>query len=410
MPFDLITLMEFVKPVVASLANNVAPLCGAAASTAVLPLPRVGPGRALGLAVRSYFAKLREISIRQAEIRSLQDRLGTLSDSDDYLVVYGPNGVGKTCLLRTALRHTLGVVYVVVSPGNTAGIIADNAFRTLTKIDYAHFNPQGSVRRVLFWYRSIFRLRPPIVVLCVAEARNGNYAEMTAATRRLAAMGLRVIVDASENSLDTGVLSTKRERAHPVDLLTRDQVAAIPKFQALFTEVEDPALARLLWTVVGGNPAVLESLADELRRHTSAKQGWWGARVEKAEAQRRKAETLETRRKVTREFVLELLRKAISLRTNAVLMNKASILELFAGMDAAVVSKETLEEIGAVISEIQTCKLFRTTPSKKIVPSSPAVAFALQHRLHDPDLEAPTALTELAARCSQQAQAPGIAP
>eukprot|EP00993_Chasmostoma_nieuportense_P001468 NODE_2348_length_1204_cov_30.239554_g2234_i0.p2 GENE.NODE_2348_length_1204_cov_30.239554_g2234_i0~~NODE_2348_length_1204_cov_30.239554_g2234_i0.p2 ORF type:complete len:209 (-),score=50.84 NODE_2348_length_1204_cov_30.239554_g2234_i0:116-742(-) len=208
---------------------------------------------------------------------------------------------------------------------------------------------------------------------------------MTAATRRLAAMGLRVIVDASENSLDTGVLSTKREEAHPVDLLTRDQVAAIPEFQALFTEVEDPALARLLWTVVGGNPADLERLAAELRRHTTAKQ-------------------------VTGEFVLRLLQDAISLRTDAVLMNKASILELFAGMDAAVVSGETLEEIGAVMSEIQTCKLFRTTPSEEIVPSSPAVAFALQHRLHATDLKAPTALTELAARCSQQPQAPGIAP
>jgi hypothetical protein len=89
----------------------------------------------------------------------------------------------------------------------------------LTRINTPWFNPLNSARRVLFCY-NLFH-KPPVVHLELSERNEGNnFAEVTGATRYLAALGLRALLDASPNSLPPEALATKRQvRDHSLDLI-----------------------------------------------------------------------------------------------------------------------------------------------------------------------------------------------
>lgn len=63
-------------------------------------IPRIGPGRAVWIALRSRFAfKPQPESLRREEIKLLKNELALKDFGQSYLVVTGEKGVGKTCLL-----------------------------------------------------------------------------------------------------------------------------------------------------------------------------------------------------------------------------------------------------------------------------------------------------------------------
>ena len=77
-------------------------------------LPKVGLGRAGVLGLKSVARSLRTKSIRHDEVQKVRNVLSNLSRGC-YLVVTGPNDVGKTCLVSTALHRRFGVTTIDVS-------------------------------------------------------------------------------------------------------------------------------------------------------------------------------------------------------------------------------------------------------------------------------------------------------
>jgi Cdc6-like AAA superfamily ATPase len=82
---------------------------GGAVVSAIGLIPRIGPGRAVWIALRSRFAfKPVPESLRLAEIKLLKSEIADKDFGQGYLVVTGEKGVGKTCLLNTVTSKTPG--------------------------------------------------------------------------------------------------------------------------------------------------------------------------------------------------------------------------------------------------------------------------------------------------------------
>ena len=77
-------------------------------------IPRVGLVRALSLGYKSYFKTTYPLSVRESEIKQLNDSI-LLLKKGSYITVTGGKGIGKTCLINTTLNHQLGVVKISVS-------------------------------------------------------------------------------------------------------------------------------------------------------------------------------------------------------------------------------------------------------------------------------------------------------
>ena len=182
----------------------------AAVSSALLHqrVPKIGPGRAITLALRSVFHSGPAFaSVRTRDKSVLLSMLNVLKQ-DQFIVCKGPRGIGKTHMIRDALTRTPGVVYVNISPGTTDVGIVQQAYAAIsnTAVGATLVNPEVGSRRVLWWYRLLFR-RSPIVVISAKERTAAlvkagvQLAAVPGAARELASAGFRVIVDASENSI-----------------------------------------------------------------------------------------------------------------------------------------------------------------------------------------------------------------
>jgi hypothetical protein len=176
--------------------------------SAVLLIPKAGPRRAIMLALRSFVRRGPEFaSMRTGDKGVLLSTLKTLG-RDKFIVCQGPCGIGKTHLVRDALARTLGVVHVKITPGTAHADILKEGHAAIANIKLGPtvVNPALDSRRVLWWYRLLFR-RSPIVVISAAERtaehiqKGIRLADIPGAARELAADGFRVIVDASENSI-----------------------------------------------------------------------------------------------------------------------------------------------------------------------------------------------------------------
>ena len=77
-------------------------------------IPPVGLGRALSLGFKSYFRTTYPLSVRQVEIKQLNDSILWM-EKGDYITVTGGKGIGKTCLIDTTLNRHFGVVKISVS-------------------------------------------------------------------------------------------------------------------------------------------------------------------------------------------------------------------------------------------------------------------------------------------------------
>jgi len=184
---------------------------GAAAVSSVLfhqRIPKVGPGRAFMLALRSVFRSGPAFSsVRTRDKDALLSTLSTL-EQDQFIVCKGPRGIGKTHMIRDALTRTPGVVHLEITAGTALDDIVYRAYAAIsnTAVGTMLVNPEVGSRRVLWWYRLLFR-RSPIVVISATERTAADIkagvplAAVPGAARKLAAAGFRVIVDASENSI-----------------------------------------------------------------------------------------------------------------------------------------------------------------------------------------------------------------
>ncbi len=237
---------------------------GTVASAAGL-IPRIGPGRAVWIALRSRFAfKPNPESLRFAEIKLLRTMITDKNFGQSYLVVTGDKGVGKTCLLNTVTSKTAGVIKVKAQPQHSEDTIIKNTLQELANPPFKFMNPLKSARKVIFWYRLVTLGRSPIVVINAAERKVGqDYAGLTGAVRTLVDdYKLRVVVDGSPNSLDETLLRTTRQRVFDINPMTKEMIWQIGQLQELFKYVKDAGLEDTVFAVLGGIPSRYEELWD----------------------------------------------------------------------------------------------------------------------------------------------------
>lgn len=232
-------------------------------------VPRVGPGRAVSLALLSKIRSTSPQSQRIDDVTKLRELLNPRGrDPASYIVVLGPKGVGKSCVIATATARTCGVVSVKVPPGTLEKDIVTSVLAEITRVNvFARYvNMDRSARRVL-WFYKLSMLPPPIAVLCASErTENKQFAEITGAVRTLAGdYGLRVVIDSSDNSLPSDALSSIRQRTLVMSEMPKAALQAIPEFAVLHAKLKALGVDDLVYEVCGGIPAQYMALNDELR-------------------------------------------------------------------------------------------------------------------------------------------------
>jgi hypothetical protein len=232
-----------------------------AGAGAVGLIPRIGPGRAAMIALRSRFAfKPVPVSIRSKEVNLMRRQIGWLS-GQAYIVVTGQKGVGKTCLVSTV---TPGDTRVVALPGDSASTIIRAALQQLTRLKFDWMPPFDSAKRVIFWHWVFTLGQYPVVVIAAAErSANQGYASLTGAVRTLVdEYKLRVIVDGSPNALDESVLRTTRNIVFDVKPMTKEMIWKLGQLQDLFKYVKTAGLDDIVFAVLGGIPSDYTQLWD----------------------------------------------------------------------------------------------------------------------------------------------------
>ena len=86
-------------------------------------------------------------------------------------------------------------------------------------------------------------------------------AELTGAVRALAKLGLKVVVDATPNSLPPYLLTTRREIIIRVEEMSDDNIRSLPQLQVLHKQLDEAKLSAVVLKLLGGNPAEWERLA-----------------------------------------------------------------------------------------------------------------------------------------------------
>ena len=290
--------MQFISDVRSGLRKHQTEIATAAAVLSLVGAavgygPRFGPGRACGLYLRSRLPidQLTEKSVRKDDVSFIRNKLSLSHWGQRYLVVVGEKGVGKSLMLKTATAGYGGVVKITVRPGDSMDTIVSRALDAVINRDPSLAHPATAAHRVSWFYRKFCR-ESPVVVISVAEVQpNQTVASLTGAVRELADMyHLRVIVDASPNSLAESILHTTRETVLKVERLTKEQLFSIPEFQDLFMALEEFNLKEIAWKVLGGNPQNFQNLARAFR----------GGKP-------------NTKRQCIEEFLENLIREAINL-------------------------------------------------------------------------------------------------
>lgn len=213
-----------------------------------------GPGRALSLWLKPMWRFRKAPStVREDLLQDLRDQLKTLT-GDQYIVVYGPKGVGKTHLINAALKWAPGVMSFDVMPHLPATDILDSVLAEVSRMTLGRRDAASA--RVLRILR-IFGCRPIVVLHAGERAPADNPAGIAAAVKSLTSTHkLRVIVDASENSIDANVLGTTRQHAIHVGELSRDQLILIPEVENAIARLKEDGLEEAAWHLFGGIPSL----------------------------------------------------------------------------------------------------------------------------------------------------------
>ncbi len=226
---------------------------------------RVSPIRALVFGLRSRFSQsATRTSQRAEEIARVRAWL-TIAGKGFYTTVEGQKGIGKSCIVDTALAERMhGVAVVEVPPGTKKQEIITKVRLEITN---RSFDSAYGAECVLFWHR-IFFWRPATVVLRAGERKaNQPFSDVDHAARSLAehhGNRLRVIIDASDNSLPVNNRSF-REIAVEVGPASRDVIESMPNLETLHKALKAAGLADVVWACVGGVPAQYASLDGQWR-------------------------------------------------------------------------------------------------------------------------------------------------
>jgi hypothetical protein len=126
--FIVILIISYLLENLANISKTIEPFMtlfqvggSLAFGSAVGLLPRLGPGRAFTIALRSYLFPWKPTeSFRPAEIQRIKNYINDTMSDTRYLVITGQKLIGKSCLIEYALKRTPGVIKMKVGQGLTS--------------------------------------------------------------------------------------------------------------------------------------------------------------------------------------------------------------------------------------------------------------------------------------------------
>ena len=203
--------METLTQVASSVVSVAAILAPAGAAAAgVVVVSRAGPGRALVLGLTSRFLRFYPASQRVADARKLNAFI-LAAASDNYIVVSGPKGVGKSRLVNSVVGNYFGVIHVSAAAATGHDELVNKVLREVARTHFLITDPAPRALRVA-WFHKLFFWSPVTVVLHAMERKaDEKPAAIDSAARVLVGHGLRVVVDASTNSMAEEAVKTMRE-------------------------------------------------------------------------------------------------------------------------------------------------------------------------------------------------------
>lgn len=149
-------------------------------ATSLYGIPRISPIlRTLFLGFRSLIRGPQTKSLRSKDVEIIRENVHNdlAITTDQFLVVRGPKGIGKTVAIENALAHTWSVCYVrrPIEPGTRKSQIVDQVLYDFTNIENRFLTKDKATNHVLFW-NSVFTLgrRKPIIVISAQERLEGQ--------------------------------------------------------------------------------------------------------------------------------------------------------------------------------------------------------------------------------------------
>jgi hypothetical protein len=142
--------------------------------------------------------------------------------------------------------------------------IVKKVHQELTNIRSNIWNLNANAKRVIFFYKCIFRYSPTVVI-AVSERTVGRiYADVTAAARTLSdkEFDLRIIIDGSPNSIAPELKNTTRECVIQIERMERTMIENIEEFTSLMSFLKKEQIDDGVWEVFGGTPTLYIQLAD----------------------------------------------------------------------------------------------------------------------------------------------------
>ena len=128
--------------------------------------------------------------------------------------------------------------------------------REMTDLRLRVQDVEHSFRRVIFWHRVLTLGKSPIVILNLGERGLENrFSEITAAVRDFAQVNsLRVIIDASPNSIDSRTLDTGRCLRLDVEVMDLATIESISDFNEIRKLLNETDLYQVAVEFLGGVP------------------------------------------------------------------------------------------------------------------------------------------------------------
>lgn len=341
-------------------------------------LPRVGLGRAIGLALRSkiFPMSLHTVSQRTAEVGKLKTAVERLAPRivPNYIVVTGPIGSGKSTVVKTALSRTCGVVRITGYANTTEMEVVKAALAEVAGTsEFYYLDPHLNAARVLFFYNLLLP-RPPIVIINVYGGGShtaASYSGITAGAQWLAKLGYRVIIDASTNDLPDRLLNIRRQEMLTIEPMSLEVMETVPEFRRTIDLLKDLDRFQLVWATCGGNPALMVLLMGKLRLR--------GAHFTHPEG-RLTAESARELGAAVDAFALERVGQAIGRQTRLVVRHPhlKELLAMFQTVD--IVYEDVISKKRFVRPDIDYV-LRAVDSSGAVIPADAAMALVLRHGL-----------------------------
>jgi hypothetical protein len=279
-------------------------------------------------------------------------------------------------MINDFLSDKLGVISVVIEPGTKDSEIQRKVHCLFANaLDFNLLHPASSSKRVLKWYKFIFR-RSPIVVIAVKERsadKSDEYAKVPSAARELATMGFHVIVDASQNSYPNDL--TGREEILTLSDVPVESFREDPEFRSMFMLLDKLGITSRHLSFIGGNPCKLEHLSTQLAKSLALKDSVDGFDLSSLEHK----EGQKLREQLTK-VVLAIFQKELVIAQShwKMVPNRLQdvAVKAFQNGRIHIIAPNVVGH--ADFHDLANCKAFRLVDSH-VQPASPAITFILQN-------------------------------